>query len=120
MNNLQPEERRAKADEIARLLENEPLMVQDLLPLLKSTTIALFSEEAQAPECDSCLNPAEYCGDCMRAAENRWENMAEDLNGKEEENAALAAEVRELKDNLSDALLELEKQKELYRITVAP
>lgn len=48
MNNLQPEERRAKADEIARLLEKEPLMVQDLALLLKPHTLYLLRNRGRS------------------------------------------------------------------------
>lgn len=48
MNTLQPEERRAKADEIARLLENEPLMVQDLAGMLKPHTLVLLKTRGRS------------------------------------------------------------------------
>ena len=43
MNNLNPEERRAKADEIARLLENEPLLAQDLGELIRGHTLVMLN-----------------------------------------------------------------------------
>ena len=48
MNNLQPEERRAKADEIARLLEKEPLMVQDLAGMLKPHILVLLTGRGES------------------------------------------------------------------------
>lgn len=45
MNNLNPEERRAKADEIARLLENEPLLASDLGAILKAPTLHILKQE---------------------------------------------------------------------------
>lgn len=111
MNNLQPEERRAKADEIARLLENEPLMVQDLIPLLRSSTVNLLGSAADAKECDSCSGVAQYCGECMRAAENRCENLECDLEDTE-------AQLSESKRSAAERILTLEeKVKNLERAT---
>lgn len=93
-------------------------MVQDILPLLSGEILMHFSNYLPEPDLPP---PCESCGDhegtfCERCTEN----LREELADSEAENEALSTEVRELKETLADALLELEKQKELYRITIAP